>query len=78
MPPRLPQAVAPGVVSVSVEMTGPAVVRAGVPCVRSDDVRVHPWTKLTANCACNALSALSQQRYGVVAADAGCAASWTV
>ena len=52
-------------------MTGPAFVRAGVPCARSDDVRVHLWTKLTANCASNALSALSQQCYGVFAADAG-------
>lgn len=45
--------------------------QAGVPCQRSDDVRVDLWTKLTANCAYNAISALSQQRYGVVAADAG-------
>lgn len=103
---RLRQAVVPGVVYVSAEMTGPGQLRhngggrlilgtplaapeaapgaalrlaaledawrqAGVPAVRSNDVRVDLWTKLTANCAYNAISALSQQRYGAVAGDAG-------
>ncbi len=36
---------------------------AGVPCRVSDDIRVDLWTKLTANCAYNAISALSQLRY---------------
>lgn len=41
--------------------------RAGVPCVRSDDVEADLWTKLVMNCAYNAISALGGQRYGVVA-----------
>lgn len=36
---------------------------AGVPCRVSDDIRVDLWTKLTANCAYNAISALAQLRY---------------
>jgi 2-dehydropantoate 2-reductase len=37
---------------------------AGVPCPRSDDVRVDLWTKLATNCAYNAISALTGRRYG--------------
>lgn len=48
-----------------------ALQHAGVPCQTSDDVRVDLWTKLTANCAYNAISALSGQRYGRLAADDG-------
>ncbi len=103
---RMPQAVVPGVVYVSAEMTAPgrlrhngsgrlilgtplaaadergeallrltafeaALARARVPSRRSDDVRVDLWTKLTANCAYNAISALTQLRYGRLAGDAG-------
>lgn len=48
-----------------------ALERSRVPSRRSDDVRVDLWTKLTANCAYNAISALTQVRYGRLAADAG-------
>lgn len=48
-----------------------ALARARVPSTRSDDVRVDLWTKLAANCAYNAISALTQLRYGRLAADAG-------
>lgn len=48
-----------------------ALVRAGVPCRESADIRVDLWTKLTANCAYNAMSALTQLRYRHLAADAG-------
>jgi 2-dehydropantoate 2-reductase len=37
---------------------------AGVPCSHSADVRVDLWTKLTTNCAYNAISALMRLRYG--------------
>jgi 2-dehydropantoate 2-reductase len=103
---RMPQAVVPAVVYVSVEMTGPGRLRhngggrlivgaplaadaqhsdaerrlrslqallqdAGVPCPRSDDVRVDLWTKLATNCAYNAISALTGRRYGRLVGDAG-------
>jgi 2-dehydropantoate 2-reductase len=106
---RAPQPIVPGVVYVSVEMTGPGHVRhngggrlvlgtplasaaqmapalqrldalvalcerAGVPCRVSDDVRVDLWTKLTANCAYNAMSALTQLRYGRLVGDPGVSA----
>lgn len=48
-----------------------AFERAGVPCARSSDIRVDLWTKLAANCAYNALSALTQLRYGRIVADDG-------
>lgn len=44
---------------------------AGVPCRRSNDIRVDLWTKLTANCAYNAMSALAQLRYRFLVADEG-------
>jgi 2-dehydropantoate 2-reductase len=44
---------------------------AGIPCRRSDDIRVDLWTKLTANCAYNAISALTGLRYRHLTADAG-------
>ncbi len=44
---------------------------AGIPCERSDDIRVDLWTKLTANCAYNAISALTELRYRHLVADAG-------
>lgn len=48
-----------------------ALQGANVPCQTADDVRVDLWTKLTANCAYNAISALSGQRYGRLAGDDG-------
>jgi len=44
---------------------------AGVTCTVSDDIRVDLWTKLTANCAYNAVSALAQLRYRHLAAHDG-------
>jgi 2-dehydropantoate 2-reductase len=44
---------------------------AGIPCERSDDIRIDLWTKLTANCAYNAVSALTGLRYHHLVADAG-------
>jgi 2-dehydropantoate 2-reductase len=44
---------------------------AGVPCTWSADVRVDLWTKLAANCAYNAISALTQLRYHRIAAHPG-------
>lgn len=46
-------------------------VAAGVPCRVSEDIRVDLWTKLTANCAYNAISALTQLRYRHVAGNDG-------
>ena len=42
---------------------------AGVPCVRSADIRVDLWTKLATNCAYNAISATTGARYGVIASQ---------
>lgn len=41
---------------------------ADVSCVRVADVRVELWTKLATNCAYNAISALSDLRYGAIVA----------
>lgn len=41
--------------------------RAGVPCRISDNIDGELWTKLIANCALNAISALGQTRYGAIA-----------
>jgi 2-dehydropantoate 2-reductase len=46
-------------------------VRAGVPCSISDNITLEMWKKLILNCAYNAISALSQAKYGRVAHDAG-------
>jgi 2-dehydropantoate 2-reductase len=43
---------------------------AGVRCPISTDIEAALWTKLTLNCAFNAISALGQSRYGVMAATA--------
>ncbi|MEO8717655.1 MAG: ketopantoate reductase C-terminal domain-containing protein, partial [Burkholderiales bacterium] len=40
--------------------------RAGVPCRATDNVDGALWEKLIANCAYNALSALSRQPYGPI------------
>src|SRR4029079_18308953 len=41
--------------------------RAGVKCVVSGDIEAALWTKLTVNCAFNAISALGRARYGRMA-----------
>jgi 2-dehydropantoate 2-reductase len=40
--------------------------RAGVPCVVSDKIRAELWTKMSMNCAYNAVSALGRAKYGRV------------
>jgi len=42
---------------------------AGVPCPVSDDVEAALWTKLTLNCAFNAISAIAGVPYGTMAAS---------
>jgi len=42
---------------------------AGVSCATSSDIEAALWTKLTLNCAFNAVSALGHARYGVMAAS---------
>ena len=42
-------------------------VRAAVPCRISENIEGELWTKLTWNCALNAVSALSQANYGQIA-----------
>ncbi|HYL63382.1 MAG TPA: 2-dehydropantoate 2-reductase [Candidatus Methylomirabilis sp.] len=44
--------------------------RAGVGCRITDNIAGELWTKLTWNCALNALSALGHARYGQIAANA--------
>ncbi len=44
--------------------------RAGVPCRISDNITGELWTKLIANCALNAVSALGRAKYGQIAASA--------
>jgi 2-dehydropantoate 2-reductase len=44
---------------------------ASVSCRIAEDIRVELWTKLAMNCAWNAISALTKQRYGVIARDLG-------
>ena len=46
-----------------------AFERAGVACPLSDDVEAALWTKLTINCAFNAISALGRARYGRMARE---------
>jgi len=43
--------------------------RAGVPVRISSNIQGDLWTKLIANCALNAISALSRAKYGQIAAD---------
>jgi 2-dehydropantoate 2-reductase len=40
---------------------------AGVPCLVSDHIEAELWTKMSMNCAYNAVSALGRARYGRVA-----------
>lgn len=44
--------------------------RAGVPCRISDNIETELWTKLILNCAYNAISALTQAKYGRIHDDA--------
>ncbi|MBV8074502.1 MAG: 2-dehydropantoate 2-reductase [Candidatus Eremiobacteraeota bacterium] len=43
--------------------------KAGVPCRISETIETELWTKLILNCAYNAISALTQARYGRISAD---------
>jgi len=43
--------------------------RAGVPCRISDNIDGELWTKLIANCALNAVSAVGDVKYGKIAAS---------
>ena len=43
--------------------------KAGIPCPLDPDVEAALWTKLTVNCACNAISALGDSPYGRMAAS---------
>lgn len=43
--------------------------RAGVPCRISQNIEGELWTKLTWNCALNAVSALGRAKYGQIAAN---------
>jgi 2-dehydropantoate 2-reductase len=38
--------------------------RAGVPCAASDNIEAELWTKMSMNCAYNAVSALGRAKYG--------------
>jgi 2-dehydropantoate 2-reductase len=49
--------------------------RAGVPCRISENIEGELWTKLTWNCALNAVSALGRAKYGLIA---GSADAWKV
>ena len=54
----------------SVEVAG-QLIAAGVPTQISDNVRGALWAKLILNCAYNALSAITQLPYGLLAQGAG-------
>jgi 2-dehydropantoate 2-reductase len=43
--------------------------RAGVPCRVSDNIEGELWAKLVMNCAYNAISAVTQERYGRIATN---------
>jgi len=38
--------------------------QAEIPCRLSDSIAIELWTKMTMNCACNAISALTRAQYG--------------
>ena len=42
-------------------------IRAGVPCLVSENIRADLWTKMTMNCAYNAISALGRSKYSRIA-----------
>jgi 2-dehydropantoate 2-reductase len=43
--------------------------RAAIPCKLSEAIEVELWTKMTMNCAYNAISALTRSQYGRILAD---------
>jgi 2-dehydropantoate 2-reductase len=43
--------------------------RAGIPCRVSDNIEGELWAKLVMNCAYNAISAVTQERYGRIATN---------
>jgi len=51
-------------------MLAAMLVRAGVPCRITANIDGELWTKLMANCALNALSALGNAKYGRIAENA--------
>lgn len=51
------------------ELTAHLFERAGVGCRISDNIAGELWTKLTWNCALNAVSALGRAKYGQIAAS---------
>jgi 2-dehydropantoate 2-reductase len=51
------------------ERTAAFFERASVPCRISDNIEGELWTKLTWNCALNAISALGRAKYGQIAAN---------
>ncbi len=56
----------------ALEMIARRFTGATVPCRIADDLRSELWTKLAMNCAYNAISALTEVRYGFIARDAPC------
>jgi 2-dehydropantoate 2-reductase len=46
------------------KMVAETFERAGVPCPISQNIKADLWTKMLMNCAYNAVSALSRERYG--------------
>jgi len=66
----LPRAIAPrGDAEADLHAIAGMFERAGIRCPVSPDVDAALWTKLTLNCAFNAVSALAQSRYGRMAAS---------
>jgi 2-dehydropantoate 2-reductase len=66
----LPRAIAPrGDAEADLHAIAGMFERAGIRCPVSPDVDAALWTKLTLNCAFNAVSALGQSRYGRMAAS---------
>jgi 2-dehydropantoate 2-reductase len=51
------------------EAAARAFERAGVPCTVSDGIERELWTKMTMNCAFNAVSALTGMRYAAMVDD---------
>jgi 2-dehydropantoate 2-reductase len=47
-----------------VERLAALFARAGVPCAVSDNIEAELWTKMSMNCAYNAVSALGRAKYG--------------
>jgi 2-dehydropantoate 2-reductase len=56
--------------NVQTERVASVFERAGVGCRISDNIAGELWTKLTWNCALNAVSALGRAKYGQIAASA--------